>query len=363
MANSDPIITNFVIKNFRCFSQYTINFDHGIALIEGCNGVGKTSLLEALYYSCYLRSFRTHAPRELIQFGYDNFFIKTEVKAADTGLSHSLHIGFSPSKRLVKVDDKVVHSFKDLMYLYKIVSLTEDDLDLIKGSPSMRRSFMDQALILKDPSFATVLRTHRHIVDQRNALLNARSIDQDTYTILSKQLWESSMQIAAQRLAFLQELKQEVAPLLEQLTIKGTLSLSYLPKREYGQSFIAFQDAYPELAQQEYRFKRTLFGAHLDDIQILFYEKKSRTYASRGQQKMIVLLLKMAQSMLLSHEKTPLIFLLDDFMTDFDEKRSEQLIELMTTIEAHLLFSSPIKGGPLNRFFASRNIDHVKLTY
>ena len=69
-------ITNLQIKNFRCFGSLDLAFDNPITLIEGINGTGKTSLLEALHYLCYLRSFRTHLPQELVQFGHDNFFIK-----------------------------------------------------------------------------------------------------------------------------------------------------------------------------------------------------------------------------------------------------------------------------------------------
>ena len=137
------------IKNFRCFSDIDLAFTSPIVLIQGLNGSGKTSLLEALYYVCYLRSFRTHLPKEMLQFEHSNFFIKVIFR--DQNFTHEIQAGFSNAKRLVKIDNKAISSYKELMNYYRVIGLTEDDMFLIKGGPQERRVFIDQLLLLIRP--------------------------------------------------------------------------------------------------------------------------------------------------------------------------------------------------------------------
>src|SRR5688572_2091521 len=115
-------VTQLHIKNFRCFSGYTLDIGAPYVHIEGVNGVGKTTILEALHYACYLRSFRTHIPKELISFGKSDFFIKLSLHDQLHSMDHTIQIGFSPTKRLVKVDQKTIESYKDLLSHYRVIS-------------------------------------------------------------------------------------------------------------------------------------------------------------------------------------------------------------------------------------------------
>ena len=111
-------LNRLTIKNFRCFTDFVVDLSAPLILIEGANGSGKTSLLEAMHYACYLRSFRTHSPRDLICFGQNTFFIKADFSdevSGGTSESQELHIGFSGKKRLVKLNQKAVGSYKELL--------------------------------------------------------------------------------------------------------------------------------------------------------------------------------------------------------------------------------------------------------
>lgn len=350
------------IKTFRCFENKTVNLDAPLVLIQGLNGAGKTTLLEALHYSCYLRSFRTHSPRDLIMTGHDGFFIGTSF--VNDHMNHEVHVGFSGKKRLVKVDQKSVSSYKELMDYYRVVTLTEDDLGLISQGPEFRRNFLDQAILLSDPDFITTIRTFKHVVDSRNALLQSGRVDKDSYQIWTEQLWQKSRIIQDQRKALISEFEKEANELLNSyFDGQVTIALEYQAKGiGKARSWEEALEKEHELYLEETRFCRSLFGAHLDDCVIKFQDKKSKNYASRGQQKLIVLLLKIAHIKHVARTKGPSIFLLDDFMTDFDNQKATILLEIMGGLASQLIFTSPVQSGLFERTLISKGALTCNLT-
>ena len=125
-----------------------------------------------------------------------------------------------------------------------------------------------------------------------------------------------------------------------------SISFEYKPKKiDFADSYADFMGKVDDLRQSELRFRRSLFGAHLDDLVIKFQSKKSKNYASRGQQKLVVLLLKAAQLKNLTKKRGKAVFLLDDFMTDFDEKKAALLAKFLVSLDCQLIFTSPAKSG------------------
>ena len=341
-------LTQIQIKNFRCFNTVTLDLDGTPLLIEGNNGSGKTSLLEALHYLCYLRSFRTHLPRELIRFNQESFFLKAEFDTTINSqtIHNQLQVGFSGKKRLVKINQQSISSYRDLLEHYRIVTLTEDDLDLINQGPDVRRAFIDQAILLEDAEFIGCFRDLKHIVDSRNALFYSKNFSDESYMLWTQQLWHKSKLIQQQRHALLINIALETNKLLERFfNNEISIATDYIAKKIHlGQTWEQFLESNPTLMAEEQRFGRSLFGAHLDDFTITFQDKKSKSFASRGQQKLIVLLIKTALVKLAS-KKVPAVFLLDDFMTDFDAVRSSLLISILSELNNQLIFTSPLQAG------------------
>lgn len=355
-------LASLYVKDFRCFNQTTIDLDSRIVLICGANGTGKTSLLEALYYGCYLRSFRTHLSRDLIALGKESFFVKFVIRdvVESESIDHTIQIGFAHNKRLVKVDNKATVSYKDLLSYYRVVSLTEDDLKLIQDGPEERRAFLDQASLLRDASFATKMREYRIILENRNALLQHTIIDQEAYFVWTKKLWEYSYFIQNIRKAFLLSLENEVNVLLSRYIDENLcISFTYQAKKNSDPSFDQFWDKNnADLIKLETYLKRSAFGAHVDDFSIVLEGKKSRAYASRGQQKMIALLIKIAQISQLSEKNGPIIFLLDDFMTDFDIERGQALLSALFELKCQLIFTSPRRDSALESALINSKTDY-----
>lgn len=354
------------VQHFRCFKQKTLNLTNNIVLIEGPNGIGKTTLLEALHYACYLRSFRTYTPRDLVQFDQQNFVIKVafEHEELERKTNSKLHVGFSGKKRLVKLNDKGINSYKELMDHYRVITLTEDDLGLIKLGPDVRRQFTDQAILLYNQQYMQHLREYKTILDNRNKLLQHLHVNKEMYDLWTEQLWHKSLVIQHERIAFLAQLQQEVEYMLKTyFPYDVHISFTYKPKKtENIKELKSFLQKNSNLFELEKRFGRSLFGAHLDDFTITFQGNASRMFASRGQQKLIMLLIKIAQIKALRSQKGPAIFLLDDFMTDFDTERAQIILKALMDLDSQLIFTAPIKSSILADLLLKNGAQRIEVS-
>lgn len=334
-------IKKLELRNFRCFDQKVLIFDRKITCILGSNGTGKTSILEALHYACYFKSFKASSPKEMIKIGAPAFSIKLDLEDVASGDFDTISIGFQDTKRLVRLNNNVIKSFKDYLIHYTTVTLTEDDLEFIKGSPERRRLFIDQFLLIDDPDYSQILKKFKKILENRNALLDSFNLDMSMYELWTNQLWHTSQEIRRKRILCLKYLESEFNNLISE-ALGEDFSINFEYSGYTDQDFTVFYDnLLREKLSREKAAKRSLFGAHLDDFNIIFKQKSSRVYASRGQQKLIALFIKLAQLKIISEQYSKTIFLLDDFMTDFDDLILEKVVPILTRLAFQIIFTIP----------------------
>lgn len=368
------IIKELTLRQFRCFQERTIQFDGRIVVIEGLNGSGKSSLLEAIHYGCYLRSFRTHLNRDLVYLGQDYFFINVAFQAEHSTVTDQIQVGFSGDEgKIVKYNQKLVQSYKELNDHFRIVTLVADDIELIQGSPELRRDFLNYALLLHDPGVMTTFKRYKQILDQRNSMLSQRRSNLATseeFAIWTKNLWLEAAKIRALRITYLESLENAVNNLLStyfagpdtaDLCVKFSYSAKNI-KDDTVEDFDQFWHTYKKnqlITEQEWG--RSLFGVHLDDFAVMFQSKRARVFASRGQQKLLVLLIKIAQLAQLSMVGEPGVLLLDDFMTDFDHTRVEKCVAALKDLKFQMFLSCPISPKAFLSCLSADDVCHVRL--
>ncbi len=347
------LIKKLILKNFRCFSAIDIPFDGRCIVLQGKNGSGKSSILEALHYSCYLRSFRTHVHKNLIKMESDNFFLHVDVEQQLLGVNDTISVGVSTdANKLVKLNGKQIQSYKELVSSYRIVTLSADDLVLIHGAPEERRVFLNYALFLFDPPFLINFKRYRQILENRNSILfrlrNYNSLEnKEELEVWSKKLWDESQIIRIARIEYLLNLEKQVNTLLHSYFSKTDADLvvafEYIDKINYKNcTFDQFWPLfYSTYFSAEQKNGRSLFGVHLDDFSIIFQQKKARIFASRGQQKLIVFLIKVAQLLELGLHSEPGVLLLDDFLTDFDDQRIQECFSALCNLPFQVILTCP----------------------
>lgn len=342
------------LRNFRCFSSLDLDFESPVVLIHGPNGSGKTSILEALHYACYLKSFKTHLPRDIIRSDTDGFALNVGIAAQGFD---TLQVQFNRKKKTVKLNEKNISSYKELYSAYRVVTITEGDLDMVQGAPSSRRSFLDTVVLLLNPSHAALAQKYRAILNNRNALLAHGRADHESYLLWTDQLLQVAQKMQIARIKAVELLENEAHVLVKEILgdVDDALTIEYSYARTYGdiRDIQSGQDLlvrYPGIKEQEFRQKRSLFGAHLDDCKITYLGKACRTYSSRGQQKLVVFLLKMAQLLTMkSQGSSGTILLVDDFMTDFDDEKASALLPMMTKLSSQVILTSPVEGLVKNK--------------
>ncbi|CDK30172.1 DNA replication/repair protein RecF [Candidatus Babela massiliensis] len=357
-------VTSLKLKNFRCFDSQTFTFgiENDIIFITGPNGSGKSSILEALHYSSYLRSFRTHLPVELALFDAEYFSIGTSISHVSSFIDNhtdtdNLQIVFTLNnlKRIVKLNQKPISSFKDIYNIFKVVTVTADDLKLIQDGPLLRRNFIDQTIMFNDSSYISLISKYKRVLENRNALLFSK-FDKESYNLWSEKLFDLSKTIQKLRIQALENIGKQAKIIFDTINLSDNsrevscnLDIKYQYAQPYSliahaQNFQEFIELYPSILQDELNRKKTLFGTHLDDFKIIFQDKYSRTFSSRGQQKMILMLLKLAQISLSNKNKDNAkntILLIDDFFSDFDSEKFNAILSFIPTIASQTFVTSP----------------------
>ncbi len=353
------------LNQFRCFTDKKLSFFAPITLITGNNGVGKTSIVEAIYYLSYFKSFRSHIVSDLVYAGSASFFLKGNFSIEKLAEQHSIQVGFSTNRKSIKFDQKPVTSHKEILSLFPVVTLIEDDIDLIKGSPLARRAFIDQAVLLKHPEVLEVYREFKQILQQRNAFLEKyyQSVNNVEFEIWTQKLLAVTQQIQNLRQNMMTRLEVIVNQLILQF-FDGIYEVSII----YEPKVINLQDTDDvlwfkicQLKEQEKWAKRSLFGAHLDDLIFQIKGKKARIFASRGQQKLISLLCKISLIMIERDDQIKSLLVIDDFISDFDKTRLVNLINFLISCQNQIIITAPFFDSNLKDLFEKAHPDVLSL--
>ncbi len=324
-------LKKIILKNFRNYENFEYDFSKNKTLIIGKNAQGKTNILEAIYYLCTLSSSRIKKDSELIKFNSDWAIINAEIEKSDTELE--LEVDFSLSKnKVLKVNALKKNKSKDFLRVLSSVNFSTSDLLLLRGDPQNRRKWLDMAIFQVYPLYFEKLQKFNKIRLQKANYLAMGAINKDMLDVFNQQLSIACANVIYLRAKYLKELeriaktKHSSIAQKEELTIKyQTLSDNYSNIQELSE--IIYKKINENL-QDEIRRAQCLIGAHRDDIDFFINEIDAKKFASQGQQRTIVLALKLAELQIIKEKinETPLL-LLDDVLAELDSIRQNYLLD------------------------------------
>lgn len=325
-------LERFELTNFKNFSQQILECSPGLNGLVGLNGMGKTNLLDAIYYLCMTKS-NFHLPdRGAVLHGTD--FFRLEGHFIRDGQDVRIVAKVQPRKRKIITRNRVPYEkLSEHIGLLPVVFITPDDTLLVTEGSEGRRRFMDNTLSQMNAQYLNHLITYNRLLKQRNALLKKwgeqGGYDRSLLQVYDQQMSHPAQYIYEQRSAFAKKL----IPLFRELQqkISGEREVVGLTYQSHLQED-TLSGCWAAAAEKDRILQRTTTGIHRDDLQFTIgTDYALKRYGSQGQLKSYVLALKLAQYRLLHHDPTtPPILLLDDIFDKLDQQRVTQLLQLLT---------------------------------
>lgn len=330
------ILQELSLRNFRNYEQLQLEFAPGVNILLGENAQGKTNLLEAIHVLALTRSHRTSKDRELIRWHQKQAIVAGRVKKRVETLP--LEVELDQKGKRVKVN----HLYQPRLSTYvgglNVVLFAPEDLELVKGSPQIRRRFMNMEFGQMNAQYLHITNQYRTLLTQRNNYLRQLKYqeqnDRVLLGVLSEQLAQSGAQVSKLRYDLIhhlekwaQVLQQQISVHKEQLTIKYVSQLKIDADSSVEELEKQLLDAYQQQLDREIEMGTTLIGPQRDDIQFMVNGQNVQHYGSQGQQRTTALAVKLAEIDLMKEQtgEYPLL-LLDDVLSELDDDRQTSLL-------------------------------------
>lgn len=336
-------IKSLKLKNFRNYAGIDLELNSKKILFIGKNAQGKTNLLEAVYYLSSLDSIRAKSDSELIKWGEDFCNICAQIKKFDIDIDLEVNIN-PPNRKKLKVNRLNKNKSSEFISNISAVCFTVNDLLLLRGAPEDRRKWLDNAISQIFPAYIERLNKYNKIKTQKNNYLKnlKGNINADTsmLDIWNEQLAITGSNLIFIRLNFLYELQKIAVEKHKQISNSENLSVSYnssiigdincSEKFSFNNEYILenFKRKLEEKKPEEIIRAQSVIGAHRDDISFYINGNDAKKYASQGQQRTVVLALKLAELELIKEKiNTNAILLLDDVLAELDDLRQNFLLD------------------------------------
>lgn len=335
------------ITRFRNYYQQRFEPCTALNVIIGDNAQGKTNIIEAIYLACTGRSFRAKRDSEMIMWDEGYSQIRALFETAGQELEVWIHL--SEGQKKIQVNGSQSKGFP--FGWPGVVLFTPDDLNIIKGYPQIRRGFLDTEIGALNNQYSYTLNRYQRVLQQRNNLLKeAREGRKDAASLATwnKQFSLYGSRIISIRLILLKKLNQTVTRIYRQLTegneetgFRYSSSIKIKKGMEEQEIAALFGCFIKENEREEIQRGQSIIGPHRDDIIFLINEKEARTYGSQGQQRSLILALKLALLKMWYNETREYpILLLDDVLSELDNQRQRELMRIISSDTQTFISSS-----------------------
>lgn len=352
------------INNYRNLEDLSMTFSEKINCFVGENGVGKTNILDTIYYLSFCKSYFNTQDQRNIRTDQEYFTIHGEYDFEQSIERFSCALKKGDKKKF-RCGDKDYNRFSEHIGKIPLVMITPSDQEIILGGSEVRRRFVDQVISQADNVYLDNLIQYNRAIEQRNKLLKYfqqnNSFDETSLSIWDEQMIRYGKEINKKRREFVEEIKPPFEYYYDYISSgKENIDIRY-SSSNYEEDFEAIL---LEARQKDRVMGHSTVGVHRDDIDLLLDGINIKRYASQGQQKTFLLALKLAQfEYLYKHKKEKPILLMDDIFDKLDLGRIEQLINLVGSDRFGQVFLTDTQIGRVESIFENKDIKHKIYRY
>ncbi len=349
-------IESLNINNCRNLKDISINLSPGINIFFGENASGKTSLLESISILSKGRSFRSSHISDVITHGYKSVLVSAKI--SDNSSDYHIGIERSPRKTHIRINQQDIYTQAELSLHIPVTIIHPDSINIITGSPSIRRSYIDWLAFYLFPDFHLQWKNYRHILKQRNLCLrdakHRYALDKWTNELIKSQPKINS---------YRKQIIDLIVPIFKDVSsdLLSDIDVDIYYKNGFPEDVIMDVEElsrfYNIKTDSDIVLKRTAFGVHRADMKILINNKLAIDNASRGQLKLLAISLSLSQSILIANKINKKgVLLVDDLRAELDKTNSDRLVGYIKQMQLQTIITTTTNDS----YLAEQKMFHVK---
>ena len=336
------MINEIKLKNVRKFGNLDLSINSNKVILEGSNAIGKTTVLEAIYLTSITKSHRTNNLKELIK--EENPYLDIKVRYEN----NLYRIVLSNMGKMVSINNAEKSKISEYIGEFPTIFFCPNDLEIITGSPTLRRVFLNQEISQISSTYLLELTTYNKLLSERNSLLKEMMPDSDTklLDVITKQLIEVGKKIITKRMKFVDNLNQEINNIHSKINSNEFIKIIYQPSTPLDK----IEEIFESKKMTDILSHQTNYGIQRDDLIFMINDKNAMKYASQGQIRNIILSTKLTLCKIIYKYKHKYpVLLLDDVLSELDLQRQNSLLNLLDEFKNIQTFISTVDTSSLNK--------------
>lgn len=319
------MIKKIILKNMRCFTNSIFDINSKNIILTGNNAIGKTTILESIYLASLTKSHRTNNLKEII---------KDEQEFADIKIfdeKNEYRIILSEKGKMVLLNKNEIKKISEYIGKFPTILFSPYDLDIVTGSPILRRQFLNQEISQINPKYLQQVNLYNKLLHERNSCLKELNENSDlTYLkVITKELINAAKPIILARNNFIEEVNKVINGFQKKLNLNEKIEIIYKPSVQIND----LEKIYQEKMLSDIFNNVTQHGPHRDELFFLLNEKNLNRFGSQGQIRSVVLSLKLTLCELIkNYQGIYPVLLLDDVLSELDSNRQNNLLNIITNL-------------------------------
>jgi DNA replication and repair protein RecF len=322
----------YAVRNIQ---KATIVPDASMNFIVGENASGKSAVMEAIFILGRAKSFRSATIKTVINFAQNHLIVSAQTRQANGG-SLQLGIQLDSKNFCCRINQQATQKRSDLAYALPLQIIHPKSYELLDAGPQLRREFLDWGVFNDDESFLPAWRNFKKALSQRNSLLKAKRPEH--INVWDKELVNYGTIVNSHRQRYLHKFKPVFADIINTFLDIDHVEIKLIPGWD---TTIEFQQVLSEDLDKDLRYGFTHSGPHRGDFQLLVKNRLAKDFVSRGQLKLLVMSLKLAQVQLLTNERNNMgCFLIDDFAAELDVINRTKLLHYLSEMDCQVFMTA-----------------------
>ena len=346
------ILSELKLVNFRNYSKISISLHSKLNIFVGKNAAGKTNVLESIEILGLTKSHRVGNESNLIKIGEKKTRIFGIVR--DGNIRKDLEVDITEGSKKVKKNNREIAKIADYISNLNVIVFTPDDIEIIKGSPSIRRNFLNLEISQLSKEYLNIYNEYNKILKTRNEYLkimitNALA-DKHYLDIITDKLIEKAVIIYQYRRKYIDNVNKNIRKIFFDISHSDGLYILYEPNinfENYESSFITqrLKDVYKKNYQKELNYGMTLYGPHRDDFSFYLEDNNLKLIGSQGQQKLAVICYKLSEIPIFQDAcGTSPLLLLDDIFSELDSQKRNKLLNYLNNDVQSVLTTTDLRN-------------------